>query len=72
MKIDMNMDRNKPCFCGSGKKFKRCCFTGESEFLRKRRELREKLKAISEPVWRAMQSCPKCGMLYKNYKNYYK
>lgn len=25
----LNIGRNDPCFCGSGKKFKKCCGTGK-------------------------------------------
>lgn len=29
-RIELRVGRNAPCPCGSGKKFKRCCFTREN------------------------------------------
>lgn len=31
MKIDMKTDRNAPCPCGSGKKYKKCCYNKDYE-----------------------------------------
>ena len=30
--------RNEPCPCGSGKKFKKCCYSGETRWLKMRTE----------------------------------
>jgi hypothetical protein len=40
----MKIDRNKPCHCGSGKKYKKCCLakdTPESDLMKRINELRK-------------------------------
>src|SRR5688572_24922212 len=56
----MNIGRNEPCFCGSGKKFKKCCIEKDSnnindfsnlsfrEFLEKKKDIPNKKKVSAK------------------------
>ena len=45
------MQRNEPCPCGSGRKYKDCCFNKGEAFLRKleRQRFKEQQKADGTP-----------------------
>ncbi len=52
--MDLKADRNEPCPCGSGKKYKKCCMQTQEIKENAERSLREKILEFSrEPLFKA-------------------
>lgn len=49
------MERNKPCFCGSGKKYKKCCLAKNKNKRRNQRKGSPNTNAIETAI-RVMKS----------------
>lgn len=55
----MNIGRNDPCHCGSGKKYKKCCLAKDEEEARKQAMPASVLKAQSKPAAQERKERPK-------------